>query len=82
MTKTGIAKLGDFGVSAVMNNKSKASSVCGTPHYISPEIYLNEPYNYEVDIWALGVLLYELCTLKYPFNGRTAHEIAKKVVVG
>jgi len=41
----------------------------GTPYYLSPEICQNKPYNYKTDIWMLGCLLYELCTLKKPFSG-------------
>jgi NIMA (never in mitosis gene a)-related kinase 1/4/5 len=32
----------------------------GTPYYLSPEIVSNKPYNFKSDVWALGVLLYEL----------------------
>jgi serine/threonine protein kinase len=40
----------------------------GTPYYLSPEIINNQPYDSKSDIWALGVLLYELMTFKMPFN--------------
>ncbi len=44
-------------------------SAVGTPYYISPEIYENREYSYKTDIWSLGVVLYELCTLELPFDG-------------
>ena len=40
----------------------------GTPYYLSPEIIENKNYNFKTDIWSLGAILYELCTLKPPFE--------------
>ena len=40
----------------------------GSPYYMPPEVILEEPYNFCADIWSLGILLYELCCLEYPFN--------------
>ena len=40
----------------------------GTPFYIAPEVFNDKPYSFEADIWSLGVLLYEMCCLEYPFN--------------
>eukprot|EP00826_Nyctotherus_ovalis_P062751 TRINITY_DN9133_c0_g2_i2.p1 TRINITY_DN9133_c0_g2~~TRINITY_DN9133_c0_g2_i2.p1 ORF type:complete len:177 (+),score=88.48 TRINITY_DN9133_c0_g2_i2:70-531(+) len=37
------------------------------PYYMSPEVYQNKPYTLKADVWALGCLLYELCTFKHPF---------------
>ena len=39
----------------------------GTPFYMAPEIWKNRRYGKESDIWALGVILYELCCQCYPF---------------
>jgi NIMA (never in mitosis gene a)-related kinase len=36
----------------------------GTPYYLSPEICENKPYSYKTDIWAIGCILYEICTLE------------------
>ena len=46
------------------------TQVIGTPYYLSPEICEDRPYNRKSDIWSLGCLLYELCTLKHAFTGR------------
>jgi NIMA (never in mitosis gene a)-related kinase 1/4/5 len=54
----------------------------GTPYYLSPEIITNEPYNFKSDIWSLGVLLYEMCALKPPFNGANIHMLAMQIVNG
>ena len=43
----------------------------GTPYYLSPELCEGKPYNEKSDIWALGVVLYETCTGKYPFEAQS-----------
>ena len=54
----------------------------GTPYYLSPEIIENRPYSFKSDIWSLGVMLYELCTLRPPFEGHNLHFLAMKIVKG
>lgn len=54
-------KLGDFGVSKVLKDKSKAESMKGTPNFIAPEVYLGkEGYTSSVDLYSLGIVLYKL----------------------
>ena len=56
-------KLGDFGIAKTLKGTlDAATTVVGTPYYISPEVYLNKPYTLKSDVWALGCILYELCT--------------------
>ncbi|OWK56843.1 Serine/threonine-protein kinase Nek5 [Lonchura striata] len=45
---------------------SYACTYVGTPYYVPPEIWESLPYNNKSDIWSLGCILYELCTLKHP----------------
>jgi len=54
----------------------------GTPYYISPEIIEGKAYSMATDIWSLGVILYELCALKPPFNAESLHFFALKIVRG
>ena len=83
MTKGGRIKLGDFGIARVLSStKDNAKTMVGTPYYLSPEIIENKPYSFKSDIWALGVLLYEMCTLKPPFDASSLHFLALKIVRG
>ena len=43
-------------------------TLVGTPFYLSPEMFQSKSYRYEPDIWALGIILYELCELRTPFQ--------------
>ncbi len=55
----------DFGISKVLEKTDQfATTVTGTPYYMAPEICTNQPYTFKSDIWSLGCVLYELCTLK------------------
>ncbi len=58
------------------NTKSSAQTVVGTPYYLSPEIIQGRGYSFESDIWSLGVLLFELCCLRPPFNAPNLHKLA------
>ena len=49
----------DFGLSKVID-KERTSTICGSPEYMAPEILRKNTYNYSVDIWAFGVLLFEM----------------------
>ena len=52
----------------------------GTPYYLAPEIIKNQPYSFSCDIWSLGVVLYELCTLKPPFTAQNLRYLVMKIV--
>ncbi len=70
MTKSGLLKLGDFGISRTLRHENDlATTGIGTPQYISPEICQRRPYDYKSDIWSLGCVLYEMCALVPAFPG-------------
>ncbi|KAH7469282.1 Serine/threonine-protein kinase TIO [Phytophthora ramorum] len=61
-------KLCDFGFArAIAHDSSLLRSIKGTPLYMAPELVQEKPYNYTVDLWSLGVILYELAVGKPPF---------------
>ncbi|KAE8894881.1 Serine/threonine-protein kinase [Phytophthora fragariae] len=61
-------KLADFGFArAIAHDSSLLRSIKGTPLYMAPELVQEKPYNYTVDLWSLGVILYELAVGKPPF---------------
>lgn len=71
ISSLGYVKVGDFGVSRILSNaENRASTVVGTYEYLAPEMIKEEPYDNKVDIWALGVILYELVAGYRPFDGR------------
>jgi len=71
LTRDGQCKIGDFGISKNLSHTlAQARTRIGTPYYLSPEICMNKPYDSKNDMWALGVVLYEMCTLKHPFDAQ------------
>ena len=83
MTKSRDCLIGDFGIARVLSyTHEKAKTMVGTPYYLSPEIVNNLPYSFKSDIWSLGVVLYELCMLKPPFDGGSLSSLALNIVKG
>uniref|UniRef100_A0A452RFH1 non-specific serine/threonine protein kinase n=1 Tax=Ursus americanus TaxID=9643 RepID=A0A452RFH1_URSAM len=83
LTKDGTIQLGDFGIARVLNSTVELARTCiGTPYYLSPEICENKPYNNKSDIWALGCVLYEMCTLKHAFEAGNMKNLVLKIISG
>ncbi|GMT02269.1 hypothetical protein PENTCL1PPCAC_24443 [Pristionchus entomophagus] len=77
--KRTLIKLSDFGVSKQLNTRSVASTLIGTPNYLSPEMVEGRSYNMKSDIWALGCVLYELFMLRRAFDGENLPAIVMKI---
>jgi NIMA (never in mitosis gene a)-related kinase len=74
-------KIGDLGIAKILNNtNSFATTFIGTPYYLSPEIVKNSPYSFKTDVWSLGVLLYQMCALKMPFDADSLPNLSKKIL--
>ena len=63
------AKLTDFGWSNYMDGMYKRTTVCGTPIYLAPEMVNKTGHDEKVDIWCIGILLFELMTGVQPWSG-------------
>ena len=75
-------KLGDFGLSKLMQSHDFASTYVGTPFYMSPEICAAERYTQSSDIWSLGCIIYELCSRQPPFIAKTHFHLVQKIKEG
>lgn len=73
-------RIGDFGISRVLESTAFASSCVGTPAYMSPELMRNERYTFHVDMWAVGCICFELCTLRLPFVANSLLGLVYEVV--
>ncbi|PWA38639.1 hypothetical protein CTI12_AA552930 [Artemisia annua] len=63
-------KICDFGLSRMMTESPmKETSSAGTPEWMAPELIRNEPFTEKCDIFSLGVIMWELCTLSRPWEG-------------
>lgn len=63
-------KICDFGLSRIMTDSPiKDASSAGTPEWMAPELIRNEPFTEKCDIFSLGVIMWELCTLNRPWEG-------------
>eukprot|EP00158_Paraphelidium_tribonemae_P003934 Partr_v1_DN26478_c0_g1_i1_m23795 putative S_TKc len=76
-----MVKLGDFGLSRTLERPDidLARTFVGTPYYMSPEIVNETKYDAKSDIWALGCLIYEMCTLKPPFQAESQAALYAKI---
>lgn len=83
LTKDKIIKIGDFGISKALDKTTMAATaMIGTPYYLSPEMVEGKSYSTKADIWALGVILYQLCALKLPFDANSLPVLALKILKG
>ena len=69
------AKLSDFGWSTYLKGNYKRSTICGTPIYLAPEIINNTGHDEKIDIWCIGVLMFELITGQPPWRGEDVRTV-------
>ena len=75
----GVVKIGDYGLSKFIScsRRSGQTGSVGTVHYMAPEV-ANGRYGKEIDIYALGIMLYEMITGRVPFEGESLGEVLMK----
>ncbi|XP_046755827.1 protein kinase C delta type isoform X4 [Gallus gallus] len=82
LDKEGHIKIADFGMCKEnVVGENKASTFCGTPDYIAPEILQGLKYTFSVDWWSFGVLLYEMLIGQSPFHGDDEDELFESIRV-
>ncbi len=78
LTSGHTAKISDFGVARILEETSEyAGTITGTRKYMAPEQYEGN-YDYRADVYATGLILYEMLTGKFPFRGESHDEIQMK----
>ena len=75
-----VAKLTDFGWSNYMQEDEQRKTVCGTPIYLAPEIIKEQGHDEHVDVWCIGVLLFELITGNVPFQGNDIETLQNNIL--
>ena len=75
-----VAKLTDFGWSNYMQEDEQRKTVCGTPIYLAPEIIKEQAHDEHVDVWCIGVLLFELITGNVPFQGNDIETLQNNIL--
>ena len=80
--ENGKLKIMDFGLSKILGNQEKSVDGFGTLTFVAPEVLVRTPYNKEIDIWSLGVILYLMLSGLLPFDDDNDNEevIAKLIV--
>ncbi|XP_052574892.1 serine/threonine-protein kinase Nek11 isoform X3 [Peromyscus californicus insignis] len=76
-------KIGDFGVSRLlMGSCELATTLTGTPYYMSPEALKHQGYDAKSDIWSLACILYEMCCMDHAFAGSSFLSVVFNIVEG
>jgi serine/threonine protein kinase len=77
-----IIKICDFGWCVQTDANQQRNTFCGTLEYMAPEMIQNKAHNHTLDVWSLGILLYELVHGRAPFTGVHPREISDKIMRG
>lgn len=78
----GRIKIGDFGLARAVTSSTSSGALIGTVAYISPELVLGKPADARSDVYAVGIMLYEMLTGRQPFDGEVPIQVAYQHVNG
>ena len=83
LSKQEDVRIGDLGVAKILADTGNfAHTMIGTPYYLSPEMCEEKPYNSKSDVWALGCVIYEMCTKRHPFEATNQAALIMKIING
>lgn len=80
LSKDGHVQLADFGWSNVMVDAGLRATFCGTPDYLAPEMIRGDGHSESLDMWQMGVLLYEMAIGKSPFGASSQQQTCKLIL--
>ncbi|XP_076474288.1 unc-51 like kinase 3 homolog Aduk isoform X2 [Bombus vancouverensis nearcticus] len=69
----------DFGFARFLSNSQTKFAICGSPLYMAPEILLKNKYDARVDLWSVGVIMYECLFGEAPYSSNSFQELAEKI---
>jgi serine/threonine-protein kinase len=77
----GLIKLTDFGIAQIVDKErmTVTGQLLGSPAYMAPEHVEGRPLDFRTDVFAVGILTYQLATAQLPFRGRNPHEVLKRI---
>mmetsp|Transcript_7252 Transcript_7252/g.5246 ORF Transcript_7252/g.5246 Transcript_7252/m.5246 type:complete len:117 (+) Transcript_7252:610-960(+) len=75
-------KIGDLGFARKLEVSDLASTICGTPLMMAPEVLGGKKYDHKADIWSLGALFYEMITGFTPFTGMNQRDLQRNLTKG
>ena len=77
----GVVKLMDFGISQMVDLErlTVTGQLLGSPAYMAPEHVEGRPLDFRTDVFAVGIVLYQLTVGKLPFEGKNPHEVLKRI---
>lgn len=75
-----VVKLTDFGLATKFDQENPPTQKCGSVITVAPEMLSKSSYGPKVDIWALGMILYELLTTKVLFYDEDLHQHFRNIV--
>jgi serine/threonine protein kinase len=84
LDENGHVRLADFGLSKLLRREDsptlvRTNTFCGTREYVAPEMLARVPYDTSVDLWAFGILLYEILCGRTPFYSKDREEIYERI---
>ena len=75
-------KICDFGFAKRVHVPQSLTTLCGSKHYVAPELLKNHPYDESADMWSVGVIVYFLLSGYLPFNARDQQDLFQIIRLG